>query len=240
MGHMTMSAEPPCSQPCAIPPKPTRLCLSPGCSAAPTYTWTDQPGQTHPVQQAEGGEQGDPPMPALFSLASNTALQQFHQDLYDGERVAAYLDDIYITAQPSRIRTLFDALAKHLSTHAGIRLHAGKTEVWNAGGVGPPNVQEFTHHHYTGVVWEPNSPTHSARLGSSAFRSDTRNISRRSWPNSVENYQHSRTYRQAGYCCCTARRPASTMPYGASAQTSHEPLQQLPHMPGTVTPTTNG
>ena len=77
------------------------------------------------------------------------------------------------------------------------------------------------------MAWEPNSLTHSARLGSSAFRSDTRNISRRSWPNSVENYQHSRTYRQAGYCCCTARRPASTMPYGASAQTSHEPLQQL-------------
>ena len=139
-----MSAEPPCSQPCAIPPKPTRLCLSSGCSAAPTYIWTDHPGQTHPVQQAEGGEQGDPLMPALFSLALNTALQQFHEDLHDGERVAAYLDDIYITAQPSRIRTFFDALARHLSTHAGIRLHAGKTEVWNAGGVGPPNVQEFT------------------------------------------------------------------------------------------------
>jgi hypothetical protein len=113
-------------------------------STPSTYIWTDQSGQTHPVQQAEGGEQGDPLMPALFSLALNTALQQFHEDLHDGERVAAYLDDIYITAQPSRIRTLFDALARHLSTHAGIRLHAGKTEVWNAGGVGPPNVQEFT------------------------------------------------------------------------------------------------
>lgn len=92
-------------------------------------------------------------MPTLFSLVSNTALRQFHEDLHDGERVAAYLDDIFITAQPSRIRTLFDALARHLSTHAGIRFHAGKTKVWNAGGVGPPNVQEFT---TTTPVWLGN------------------------------------------------------------------------------------
>ena len=122
-------------------------------STPSTYIWTDQSGQTHPVQQAEGGEQGDPLMPALFSLALNTALQQFHEDLHDGERVAAYLDDIYITAQPSRIRTLFDTLARHLSTHTGIRLHAGKTQVWNAGGVEPPNVQELT---TTTPVWLGN------------------------------------------------------------------------------------
>ena len=122
-------------------------------STPSTYIWTDQSGQTHPVQQAEGGEQGDPLMPALFSLALNTALQQFHEDLHDGERVAAYLDDIYITAQPSRIRTLFDTLARHLSTHTGIRRHAGKTQVWNAGGVEPPNVQELT---TTTPVWLGN------------------------------------------------------------------------------------
>ena len=28
------------------------------CSTPSTYIWTDQPGQTHPVQQAEGREQG--------------------------------------------------------------------------------------------------------------------------------------------------------------------------------------
>jgi len=33
-----------------------------------TFVWTDDEGVTHLVCQAEGGEQGDPLMPALFAL----------------------------------------------------------------------------------------------------------------------------------------------------------------------------
>jgi hypothetical protein len=36
--------------------------------SASTYLWRDDQGQVHDVQQAEGGEQGDPLMPALFCL----------------------------------------------------------------------------------------------------------------------------------------------------------------------------
>ena len=37
----------------------------------PAYTWTDGQGAPHSIAQAEGGEQGDLLMPALFSLAQH-------------------------------------------------------------------------------------------------------------------------------------------------------------------------
>ena len=43
-----------------------------------TYIWHDHSGQPHEVLQAEGGEQGAPLMPALFSLGQRAALQTVH------------------------------------------------------------------------------------------------------------------------------------------------------------------
>lgn len=40
------------------------------------YVWTDTYGGAHRVVQAEGGEQGDPLMPELFSLAQQLAFQR--------------------------------------------------------------------------------------------------------------------------------------------------------------------
>ena len=61
----------------------TALCAVPGanrCSSfvnmfysePSTYVWHDQHGNPHTITQAEGGEQGDPLMPALFSLGSGS------------------------------------------------------------------------------------------------------------------------------------------------------------------------
>ncbi|CAK9051610.1 Retrovirus-related Pol polyprotein from type-1 retrotransposable element R2 (Retrovirus-related Pol polyprotein from type I retrotransposable element R2) [Includes: Reverse transcriptase [Durusdinium trenchii] len=108
-----------------------------------TYLWTDDHGQTHPITQAEGGEQGDPLMPALFSLALDFALRAFQADLLPGERVMAFLDDIYITAPPPRIRPLFDSLSTHLLQHTHIQLHHGKTQIWNASGEEPANIRSL-------------------------------------------------------------------------------------------------
>ena len=131
-------------------------------STPSTYTWVDQLGEAHAINQAEGGEQGDPLMPALFSLALHQALHHFHEDLQPGERVAAYLDDIYITAQPARIRALYDTLARHLEEHTGIHLHAGKTQIWNAAGVEPPHVQQLA---ATTPVWLGNPTLPPAQQG---------------------------------------------------------------------------
>ena len=75
-----------------------------------SYTWVDDAGTGHEVRQSEGGEQGDPLMPSLFSLAQHPALHEFQTHLADGEAVFAYLDDLYVVAAPERIRPLYDLL----------------------------------------------------------------------------------------------------------------------------------
>ena len=39
-----------------------------------SYLWDDEDGQVHEIVQGEGGEQGDPLMPALFALGQHSAL----------------------------------------------------------------------------------------------------------------------------------------------------------------------
>ena len=51
-----------------------------------TSVWHDSVGQPHRVLQAEGGEQGDPLMPALFALAMHQALVALQPELRPEER----------------------------------------------------------------------------------------------------------------------------------------------------------
>ncbi|OLQ08844.1 hypothetical protein AK812_SmicGene7597 [Symbiodinium microadriaticum] len=57
--------------------------------------------------------------------------------------VFAFLDDTYIVAAPDRVRTLYDALASALWDRARIRLHQGKTRIWNAAGEEPPDIADL-------------------------------------------------------------------------------------------------
>ena len=107
------------------------------------YIWHDNTGAAHTILQAEGGEQGDPLMPALFSLGQQAALQRAQQELQEGEHLFAFLDDVYVLSQPARIRPIYDLLAHHLHAHARIRLNSGKTRIWNAAGSEPPNIQDL-------------------------------------------------------------------------------------------------
>ena len=50
-----------------------------------TYLWTDDAGVAHEVRQGEGGEQGDPLMPALHSLAQHGARERARAQLQLGE-----------------------------------------------------------------------------------------------------------------------------------------------------------
>ena len=129
----------------------TALCTVPGanrCSSfvnmfysePSTYVWHDQHGNPHTITQAEGGEQGDPLMPALFSLGQRAALHTVQEELQDGESLFAFLDDIYVLVPPNRVRPVYDLLSHHLFTSAHIRLNAGKARVWNANGVPPPGI----------------------------------------------------------------------------------------------------
>ena len=82
-------------------------------------------------------------MPALYAPAQHEALRDLQSHLRDGEAVFAFLDDTYIVAAPERVRTLYDALASALWNRARIRLHHGKTRIWNAAGEEPPNISDL-------------------------------------------------------------------------------------------------
>ena len=45
--------------------------------------------------------------------------------------------------QPDRVRDGYEALRRHLGEVAGIRLHEGKTRVWNRAGICPPRLDDL-------------------------------------------------------------------------------------------------
>jgi hypothetical protein len=101
-------------------------------------------GTMNPDRRTEGGEQGDPLMPALFLLGQHPALAQVHSQIREGEHIFAYLDDIYIVSHPDRSRAIFDLAGTALWEHARIRINLGKTRAWNAAGDEPPRMQELS------------------------------------------------------------------------------------------------
>ena len=107
------------------------------------YSWEDDIGTQWKVTQAEGGEQGDPLMPLLFSIAIHAALEELASHLEDGEQLCAFLDDVYVLCLPHRVVPLFKVLRESLDRVAGIRLHEGKTKVWNRSGTAPEDIEEL-------------------------------------------------------------------------------------------------
>ena len=47
----------------------------------------------------------------------------------------AYLDDNYVVSGPDRVGDVHAALEEELFTHCHIRVHAGKTRMWNVAGI---------------------------------------------------------------------------------------------------------
>ena len=87
---------------------------------ASTCWWSDEDGVSHRIGQHEGGEQGDPLMALLFSVAVHNALAEVKEQLLDGEFLFAFLDDVHVMAKPDRIRTIYDLFTVKLSSMAGI------------------------------------------------------------------------------------------------------------------------
>ena len=105
----------------------------------------------HRIVQVEGGEQGDPLVPLLFSLRSTTSCNT-HRGNSEPTKPCS-LSWTTCVLRPDRIRVAYDTLGEKLLAHAGIRLHTGNTtarrraalcprgmaelgpEVWNAEGV---------------------------------------------------------------------------------------------------------
>ena len=109
-----------------------------------TYLWWDDDGRCHEIAQAEGVEQGDSLAPALFALGQHDALATAGRQLEAGEFLAAFLDDIYVVASPSRARDQLDAVTATIEREAGVAANLGKTRVYHArGGPPPPGIREL-------------------------------------------------------------------------------------------------
>ena len=81
------------------------------------------------------GEQGDALMPLLFSLGQHSGLEATHRRLRVNEKLFAYLDDVHIASKPDKAGAAHASLEENLFGHARIRIHTGKTHMWNKFGV---------------------------------------------------------------------------------------------------------
>ena len=124
-----------------------------------TYLWEDEEGVVREIQQGEGGEQGDPLMPALFALGQHQALVAVQETLQPSERLLAFLDDVYVASVPARIDTVEESLEDKLWRHARISINQGKTQVWT-----PPDCEHlfFDANGEPSGVWrgDHSLPTH--------------------------------------------------------------------------------
>ena len=75
-------------------------------------------------------------MPMLFSPGQHAALVAVQRQLLAHERVFAFLD-VYVVTSPNRILAVYTILQAELWRHWRIRVHDGKTQVWNASGLRP-------------------------------------------------------------------------------------------------------
>ena len=71
--------------------------------------------------------------------------------LFPGDQLCAFLDDVHALCPPERGKPMFDAVARALFRVAGIRLHLGKTKVWNKGGVEPEPIHTMGEN-----AWHPS------------------------------------------------------------------------------------
>ena len=105
-----------------------------------TYLWEDELGETQHIPQGEGGEQGDPLMPILFSLGQHPALEAAQSRLRDKAKFFAYVDDVVFVCRPE----VEAVIREELRRHAHVDVHQGKTQVWNRAGIAPDGIEELT------------------------------------------------------------------------------------------------
>ena len=87
------------------------------------FWWEDEVGVTRKIQ---GGEQGDLLMPLLFSVEQHRALVQVQAGWRGGERLFAFLDDIYVVCPPERV----DVYTSRWSTRCEQKQASASASIW--------------------------------------------------------------------------------------------------------------
>ena len=109
-------------------------------------------------------------MPLLFSLGQHKALVRAQSQMAPGEVLLVFLDDVHIVSPPGRVSTVHNVLDEALWSEAGIRIHQGKTQIWNQAGEKPEGCGELERVAVaadpTAVVWRgsPELPSHKSGM----------------------------------------------------------------------------
>ena len=122
------------------------------------YYWTNEDDEVWSIEQCDGGEQGDPLMPALFALGQHPALVTADEKLqqlavgtdawleedYFRPLLFAFLDDLYVVTVREMARQAFDVVTEAVANQAGIRTNLGKLQLYSKeGGPCPPGFDDF-------------------------------------------------------------------------------------------------
>ena len=83
-------------------------------------------------------------MPLLFSLAMHPSLVSTGDLLREGEKLFAFLDDVYLICKPERVLEVFRLIENALWIHSRISVHCGKTQLWNRSGTTPRGCVDLT------------------------------------------------------------------------------------------------
>ena len=70
----------------------------------------------------------------LYALGQHQALRSVQSDLDARECLFAFHDDICTVSQPEGVADIHTLLRDELWQHSRIRIHRGKTKMWNRGG----------------------------------------------------------------------------------------------------------
>ena len=126
------------------------------CEQPSSHIWEDEAGEVQDIPQGEGGHQGDPLMPLLFSLAM----------------------------RPSH-RSVGDLLMLEVFRIVEITVYCGKEQLWNRSGAMPTGCEELTRaarvEHPQAVVWRgdhslPEEQQGVVVLGSMMISQNTRHV----------------------------------------------------------------
>ena len=103
-------------------------------------------------------------MPLLFCVSQHSALEAIQRRLRQNERLLANLDDGVSGVTADRARDAHNVAEQELWTHAKIRIHAGKTHMWNRSGRMPEGSDELVVlFDPTAWVWRGSDPPRETR-----------------------------------------------------------------------------
>ena len=186
--------------------------------------------------RGEGGEEGDPLMPALYACGQHRALVHVSEELLDSERLFAFMDDVYVCCGPDRVAAIHQLLGE-MWDRARIQLHQGKTQFWNRGGTSPRGWEAMTAVARVGdptaVLWKGDSSLPPSEqglriLGTPLWHPENQ-LQRVSASHRLLELgsQQSKIFSRPGCCSCTAREPGKLPLEGHSTGTGcgvrHQP-----------------